>query len=82
LDDPAVLQPWDVFCGEAPGQQGRMANPATLAGEVVVGQAPVLGEPEGQIMDTILRCIGYAFDFIWMISPILILGLLTWRLAR
>ncbi len=48
----------------------------------MVGQAPVLGEPEGQIMDTILRCLDYAFDFIWMISPVVILGLLTWRLAR
>jgi hypothetical protein len=33
-------------------------------------------------MDTILRCLDYAFDFIWIISPVVILGLLTWRLAR
>ncbi len=48
----------------------------------MVGQAPVLGEPEGRVMDTILRCLDYAFDFLWMISPVVILGLLTWRLAR
>ncbi len=59
-----------------------MANPATLAGEVVVGQAPVLGEPEGRVMDTILRCIGYALDFAFAMAPVVILGLLTWRLAR
>lgn len=33
-------------------------------------------------METILRCIGYFLDFLWMISPVVILGLLTWRLAR
>jgi hypothetical protein len=33
-------------------------------------------------METILRCIGYAFDFIWMISPLVILAVCTWRLSR
>ena len=33
-------------------------------------------------MDTILRCIGYAFDFLWMITPVVMLGLFAWRLAR
>ena len=46
------------------------------------GEVPGHNEPEGGVMETILRCIGYAFDFIWMISPVVILGLLTWRLAR
>lgn len=32
--------------------------------------------------DTTLRCIGYALDFAWAISPVAILGALTWRLTR
>jgi hypothetical protein len=33
-------------------------------------------------MDTILRCLDFAFDFIWMVSPVVILGVCAWRLAR
>lgn len=33
-------------------------------------------------MDTILRCIGYALDFIWAMAPVAILGTLTWRITR
>lgn len=32
--------------------------------------------------DTLLRCIGYTFDFLWKISPVAMLALFTWRLAR
>jgi hypothetical protein len=39
-------------------------------------------EEEGFLMDTILRCLDFAFDFIWMVSPVVILGLCAWRLAR
>jgi len=50
--------------------------------EVVVGTPPFDHQPEGRLMDTILRCIGYAFDFLWMITPVVMLGLFAWRLAR
>ncbi len=33
-------------------------------------------------METLLRCIDYAFDFIWMISPVVMLAVFTWRLSR
>ncbi len=33
-------------------------------------------------METILRCIDYAFDFCWMISPVVILAVCAWRLAK
>jgi hypothetical protein len=33
-------------------------------------------------MDTILRCLDYGFDFLWIVSPVVILGLLAWRIAR
>lgn len=33
-------------------------------------------------VETALRCISYAFEFAWAISPVAILGALTWRLTR
>lgn len=32
--------------------------------------------------DTILRCIGYGFDFIWKMAPVAMLAVCTWRLTK
>ena len=29
-----------------------------------------------------LRLAGYAWEFAWIVAPVLFLGLLTWRLAK
>lgn len=33
-------------------------------------------------METLLRCLDYAFDFIWMVSPVVMLAVCAWRLAK
>lgn len=33
-------------------------------------------------METILRFIQYSFDFLWMISPVVLLAVFSWRLAK
>ena len=32
--------------------------------------------------ETILRFLGYIYEFVWAMAPVAILGALTWRLTR
>ena len=33
-------------------------------------------------METMLRFIQYSFDFLWMIAPVVLLAVFSWRLAK
>lgn len=33
-------------------------------------------------MDTIMRLLGYALEFFWLMSPVAVLGGFTWRVTR
>lgn len=58
-----------------------MADPSPLVGEVVGGSPPQHHQPEVSMSDYI-RMAGYFLEFLQVMGPAYLLGLIAWRISR